>query len=209
MNTRCLQIVALVLLLASPAFGDVAFSNFGEKDEFDLSTAYIIGHFPDSGIENQHLGFEFTASVTGTVDSVELAAFEFEPGDKDSLLVTIFSDDEGLPDEPVWSGLGNPGTTPEIIEIESNAVSDVLLIEGQNCWVTARSLNVTGAYAWSFSLDSFGNAVLDPTGGEDFALFSQLEQGAFRVNVDTTSIPEPAALLPLTMLSMFCLRRSR
>ena len=126
---------------------------------------------------------------------------------KDSLLVTIFSDDEGLPDEPVWSGLGNPGTTPEIIEIESNAVSDVLLIEGQNYWVTARSLNVTATYAWSFSLDGVGNAVVDPDGGEDFVLLSQLQQGAFRVNVDPTSIPEPAALLPLTVLSMICLRR--
>ena len=51
---------------------------------------------------------------------------------KDSLLVTIFSDDEGLPDDAIWSGLGNLGTAPEIIEIQSTEASNALLIEGQN-----------------------------------------------------------------------------
>ena len=201
--------IAIVLCLSSHVYGDFTFSNFGRNDEFDESTGYIVGSLPKFGIENGHLGFVFTAEVTGTIESVDVAIYDFAPDAEDSMLFTIWNDDGGLPGNPLWVGVANPGTAADIVTVQSADVSGQLLTAGENYWLSSRASNGKGAYVWNWSVDGFGDAVFDITGGTDWGGAFPIEQSAFRVNINVEAIPEPTMVLPLTMLGLIGFRRVR
>ena len=210
MRQKLFVCIAILFCLPTYVLGDFTFSNFGRNDEFDELTGYIVGSLPDFGIENGHLGFEFTAEVTGTIESVDVAIYDFTPDVADSMLFTIWNDDEGVPGDPIWVGVANPGTVAEIVTVQSADVSGQLLTAGENYWLSSRASNGDGAYVWSWSVDGFGNAVFDITGGTDWSggAFA-IEQSAFRVNVNLESIPEPTLVFPLAIIGVFGFRRSR
>ena len=210
MKKKLLGCFSIVILSCTVVFGDATFSNLGPNDEFDPTIGYLIGRFPDGMVENSHLGFQFTATVTGTINSVDVAVSQFDGKPNEFMTFTIWDDEFGLPGNSLWTGLTTAGPASELVNVTSAEGSSQTLIAGESYWLSSRSATGDAAFAWAFnSIGSFGQGVFDLTGGTNWGGASEFEQAAFRVNVNVESIPEPTILLPLALMALFASRRSR
>ena len=135
--TTCLS------FLCSTTFGDFTYSSLGPDNQFGAK-AYGVGTFPDGVASNIHLGFQFTAEATGTLDSLDVAVWEVVPGQNDSMLFSVWSDFSGLPGEELWVGAINPNTFPGIQNVQvADLLGSQLLEAGETYWVSSRSNNGT------------------------------------------------------------------
>ena len=215
MKAKLIGCLALLFFSATAVNADVTFSNLGPNDEFDLASGILVGTFPDQMIDNLHVAFQFSAEVTGTIDSVELGMADFGGNPDDSVTVTVWNqgaiDGEGLPDEPLWVGLGDPGVTPDLVSFNTADVLGPTVFAGETYWVSARATNGDGTYVWFSNIfGTEGNLVFDLEGGSNWGDVLVLPQGAMRVNVTPNAVPEPTLALPVFAMGLlFSRRRSR
>ena len=202
--------MAVIFLFSAVANGDVTFSNLGPNEEFQ-DNGWAIGDLNTPEIENRHLAFQFTAEVTGAIESVEVAVFQTGGQGNNLITLSIWDDNQGFPGDSLWAGETDPAFSNNLLEVFDNTPdSQQTLVAGESYWLSARSVSSNASFGWSWNtLGLFGPATADNNGGTNWEKASELEQAAFRVNVTVEAIPEPSILLPLIVLGAFAMRRSR
>ena len=212
MKAKLIGCLAVLLFSTSVVNADVTYSNLGPNDEFDLANGILVGTFPDQMVDNLHVAYQFTAETTGTIDNVELGMVDFGGDPNDTVTVTVWNqgaiDGEGLPDEPLWVGLGDPGVTPDLVNFQTADVLGPTVVAGETYWVSARATNGEGTYAWFsniFEIES--NLVFDFEGGSNWGDVLVFPQGAMRINVTPTAVPEPSLAIPVLAIALLSGRR--
>ena len=202
----CLAILAMV---PSNGYGDFTYSNLGPNDEFDQFQGFLVGTFPDQGIENAHTGFNFTAEVTGTIQSIDVAVSEFSSGQQDSMIFTLWNDSDGLPGDALWVGATTAGQNAELVNVQAADFQGQTVTAGEQYWLSARANNGTGTFVWFTNSEGIeSDLIFDPTGGSNWQQpFPGFPQGAMRINIDAETIPEPGFVLPLVAFGLFTTRR--
>ena len=175
---RLRRLLGLWLLVGctGTASAAVAYNNFGPGDSFDAGIGWTIGPFTQ--------GSQFTALTSGALTDVYVAFFYFGQGadltlrlhadlldSPGALLETLVIDDSEVTAEPAIEHVSASGST--------------LLVEGATYWLLATS---DEGYAWNHT---------DPvvSGRHYFdGAFSTETQGAFRLEVSSSSVPAPATL---------------
>jgi hypothetical protein len=183
-------ILSLSLSIKS-ANAQTVFDSFGPGDTFDTSIAYLIDPIGS-------LGFMFTPSFSGPLSSISIAL-----SDNSSVVnsVDVFLTDSSAPGTlpntlESWSLAGLPNYSVAYTPSLLASVAHPILTAGTTYTLYAKS---TGDMTWNRNtLGMTGNYVFS-SNGTNFGAGSGLAQGAFRVNLASSSAPEPGTLALLAI----------
>jgi hypothetical protein len=227
---RLAGLSVVMFLLAMPARADViAYSNFG------MNNAYNYPNFTGSGVvggnfpSRTEAAFQFTSAATGDVTSITLALGTNFASNTD--VATLYSDAMNYPDPvkatfdlpavPVFN-IVNPGNVPLAVTTINVQAGTVALVAGQKYWLSIApgAPNAAGdphALVWfdnsTGAAGRFAQRTDPPRPNNDFVVFDNLTQGAFRVLVadPPVKVPEPSsmAVLGATLIGFGLYRRRR
>jgi hypothetical protein len=195
------------LVLAAPAVAranSIVFSNLGAGSTYNPSLGNPVGNDGFGGVDV--VGETFTASVTATLSTIEIALSDAFPPSPDPITVQLTTSVGDAPGAVLESfsipagtppSLGSTGNSP----ITLTSVMDPTLTAGVQYWITA-SAPGSSSYAWNFnSTGANADHAISMDNGSTWFVASSgaFTPGAFEVDgiTRTTPVPEPASLLLL------------
>lgn len=202
-KTKILGLLAAGLLAATPVSAGAAslYSNFGASDSY-ISTAYLpnLGNVPPN-----ELGFQFTATSTGAAASFD-ATIQRPNGPSGPVTVDfgLYADNAGTLGALLESfNVTSTGSLSSPAIATSVLSGTTLLAAGNTYWILG-GVNTSAQWYWSWSSVT-GNTYYDGS------YIGNEVMGAFRINSNSTAVPEPGtlALLGLGLAGLGLSRRRK
>ena len=216
MRRSCRRLVgALVVLaglcgpdLASPALGNVLYSNLGPGDSFSKDNTYNVrGTVPDKVYSA--IGVQFVPTMNGHVGSIDVAFVQDEASSASDILFQLRADDGSdfpdftLPvlDELVLSGTDVEKDNPALYNVKSTKFP--VLTVGTRYWLIASTENAA-FFGWNQTDPAImGNLFVDSTfpPGADGTVSREI-LATLRVNA-LSAVPEPSTAVLGTLAMIF------
>ncbi len=191
MKSGIVLIMGVVLIVSGQATAVPIYSTFGPGDSYHAWQAYDIGR-PGYGWDR---GEQFTfGGPCYTLDSIEIALrqvyIECVPVGVNKIDVWLMTDAGGQPGTLIegWSFVGEMGIDAKIL-VGDSALHGVLT-PGTPYWLVASTPDASTWAEWPKSLPAVLGTHARKLGSDDWEVYSNITQGAFRIN-GTPVIPPP------------------
>ena len=188
---RRLAIVLLIFLSVVRLRADVEYSNLGPNDTSSAVASAVTG--PMSGFGTQTLADEFTASFTGVIDAVDVAAFNVAGSPLADVNIELNDPITNLPlsSSRFFLGTISPPNGTGLFHVVPN--DPYLLTAGTPYWIELMAHDPTTADGWPSSLDR--NANPSATSTDSGATYSVFEGGSQAFRVTAVAVPESSTLV--------------
>jgi len=202
-------------LLSTPAYGAIAFDNFGPGFSYDGGTGFFVGV---DGFGITSVGARFTSSATGPLDRLWVAANALNPTANDGLVYTVRADGGGEPDGALASVAFDDvclqADCPTGQLLAADFTENASLQSGVSYWLVASTTDADSSFFWfAASADEGGGLVwiqndLFPDG----QTFELPQQPVFRIDVVGQQVPgevpePPGVLLAFLVLLALAVQR--
>ncbi len=208
------SITMLVLIPFTASAQQVAYTDLGPGNSFDVNNGWSIdGPLDGSTFKYSH-GMEFTALATGKLISIDVALFGDHVSTSNPIDVYLTS---SMPTSPSnITGVIESYTLTSLTSSPSNLSTLTSLINptltmGNNYYLTVVAVgNASAGWQWN-SLGIIGNLIRSQDGG-NYAVLRGSTLGAFSVNLSPPAVPEASSFAGIALMSLgstLVLRRKR
>jgi exosortase sorting signal-containing protein len=184
---------AILLLGSAVSAADVIYTTFGPGDTYDTSSGWSIG-----GVGVMSQGLQFTPASGGTVQTIEIAAFQVAGGT--DLNVSLMTDAAGQPDSVLETVQIGPFAAIPSIQSASSVIKP-LLNSGTKYWLVVSPINASDDFGWNRNVTLPPAPNAQRSGTAPWVLFSDF-QGAMRI---TGATPTGVAVPTLSTWGMVML----
>jgi hypothetical protein len=210
---RSLFAAAALLGVCTAATASIAYNNFGPgSGGFEYGGGgYIIGKYSSNSVTLQQ-GFQFTSGASGSISKVYVAVDFANPPENGAFAVPtydLYADDGSNQLGALLSTW--TGTTPVGSEVQLLTGGSASLAAGSKYWLVAREPDPTRMYGWVMNNQGItGKKTISLDDGANFFYDSDPQtQGAFRIDVEPTDVPEPFTMALMGGAAMAGYRRMR